>query len=89
MSKLRKVFFVLQFSVIFIPFAPLADVMYYTYNEGSVIEGIKALFYDSMLGCSYTGLPRMIVILCISVAIISCILNNLLKKKERNKRSDV
>lgn len=80
-NKIQKLFFILQFSVVLIPFTVLADIVYYTKKEGSLKDGIGNMSYDSMLNCSHDEWSHLLSIILICITIISCIITIIFKQK--------
>ncbi len=80
-NKIQKLFFILQFSVVLIPFTLLADIGYYAKKEGSLKDGIGSMFYDSMLNCSHDEWSHLLSIILICITIISCIVTIIFKQK--------
>ena len=84
MKVVRKIFFILQFSFILIPFAPFGDVFAYAIEEDSLLKGLGVLLYESALNCSDDDISRILVKVLICLTVIG--LTGSLAFKVRDKR---
>ena len=85
--KFKKLFFVLQFAFILIPFTFIADIVYYAFKEDSLSDGLAIMVYDSMLNCSDDDWSRILTIILLIVSVISVMIYQILKR--RYKTNDV
>lgn len=81
--KVKHIFFILQFSIILLPFAPIADIIYYVIDEGSLSDGLGAMLYDSMLNCSDTEWSKIAAGVILLISAISCIVYFLIRRHEK------
>lgn len=82
MKKFKKIVFMTQFAVLFIPAAIVLDFIPYMVKEWYVMNGIGSLFYDAMLNCSDRTWSSLAVVILIFISIISFILNLVLNRKD-------